>query len=777
MSVIVSKGNSPHNVSSGAPESSDSVVSGGSMFVLSGGTAFATTVSSGGFLTINKGGSGSGSVLSGGSERVSGTEIGGLIQSGGSQRVFTSGKAIGTGILGNGVQDVSGVASGTTIGSRGLQNVDALGTAFGTTVNSGGLQSVHSAGKTSGTILNPFGQEDVGPFGLAVSTTVNSGATLTISSGGTTSGATIGNGGQMLVSAGGVAADVTLNPGAVTSNAGIIKANSFATAVVGGVVTNANTIEALGSGALVQIFGSVTGSGSGTLLAVGSGARVELNGATISGGKLQTKSGGVIDVDFGVLSGATIVSGSIVDIGDADTLTLVGSAANSGVISMLGSANPATLTISGAMVLSGGGKVLLGPGGNNRIVAAAGGATLSNVNNTIAGAGNIGPGGNLVVVNAGKLEGTTSGTLFLNTSVNNTSAGVILASGVAARVELNGATISGGKLQTLAGGEIDADFGSLTDTTIASGSVVKINDGDTLILSGLINNLGVISALGSANPARLAVSGTVVLSGGGKVSLSSSGNNQIGSAGSELARGDEWRDAYADQRNDRGRSGCGNLDRWRGVGERHCPQFRHPVREWLQQHDPDCQRRRRHGRRCRDRRRHRLYRGLKQRKRRLRGEWERRAGLERVRPRFYRQGFRFRCRQFRALGPRSVHRLRRCQRGRKHFLHLGKCSQYQRYSRRQRWRPLRQRASRRQLHFGKFLRHQCRWAHQNYRSGGGATKRQSRASDQLHGRELPQQRRAWRRRGDRGGGSRQDAAPGASPYGMKRDRRGAVRRP
>jgi autotransporter passenger strand-loop-strand repeat protein len=73
MSVIVSKGNSPHNVSSGTPESGDVVVSGGSMFVLSGGTAFGTTVSSGGFLTINKGGSGSGSVLSGGTERVSGT--------------------------------------------------------------------------------------------------------------------------------------------------------------------------------------------------------------------------------------------------------------------------------------------------------------------------------------------------------------------------------------------------------------------------------------------------------------------------------------------------------------------------------------------------------------------------------------------------------------------------------------------------------------------------------------------------------------------------------
>jgi antigen 43 len=75
MSVTVSQGNSPYKVSAGQSDSSDFVVSGGSMFVLSGGVANVTTVSSGGFLTINKGGSGSSSQLLGGTETVSGTEI------------------------------------------------------------------------------------------------------------------------------------------------------------------------------------------------------------------------------------------------------------------------------------------------------------------------------------------------------------------------------------------------------------------------------------------------------------------------------------------------------------------------------------------------------------------------------------------------------------------------------------------------------------------------------------------------------------------------------
>ena len=112
----------------------------------------------------------------------------------------------------------------------------------------------------------------------------------------------------------------------------------------------------------------------------------------------------------------------------------------------------------------------LSPSGNNQIVAATPGAILSNVNNTIAGAGTIA--GGLTVVNAGKLEATTSDTVILATNISNTSTGTILASGSGAHVVLNGAVISGGKLQTLAGGEIDANNGVLSGATIASGSSV-----------------------------------------------------------------------------------------------------------------------------------------------------------------------------------------------------------------------------------------------------------------------------------------------------------------
>jgi hypothetical protein len=252
---------------------------------------------------------------------------------------------------------------------------------------------------------------------------------------------------------------------------------------------------------------NISNTSTGTILASGSGAHVALSGgAVISGGKLQTLAGGEIVASNGVLSGATIASGSIVDIDNFGTLTLVDRIANLGLIS--GSSNFATLSISGAVVLSGGGKVSLSPSGNNHIVATTPGAILSNVNNTIAGAGFIGGGGLTVVnsgtinantvstlqlnastINAGKLEATASGgTLILAANISNTGTGTILASGSGARVDFNNATILGGKLQTSgAGAVIETQNGTtdlLSGCTIAAVSLLEVTSGATLKLSG-----------------------------------------------------------------------------------------------------------------------------------------------------------------------------------------------------------------------------------------------------------------------------------------------------
>ena len=129
-------------------------------------------------------------------------------------------------------------------------NETVSGAEIGDFIESGGLQRVLAPGK-------------------ATSSTIDSGGLLAVFSGGTASGATVNSGGTMLVAAGGVVVGVTTNPGAVVSNAGIVKANSSLSAVIGGAVTNANIIEALGSGAVVKILGSIIGTGPGTIFGVG----------------------------------------------------------------------------------------------------------------------------------------------------------------------------------------------------------------------------------------------------------------------------------------------------------------------------------------------------------------------------------------------------------------------------------------------------------------------------------------------------------------------------
>ena len=352
----------------------------------------------------------------------------------------------------------------------------------------------------------------------------------------------LSGGGKVSLSPSGNNQIVAATPGAILSNVN----NTIAGAgtIAGGLtVVNAGKLEATTSDTLI-LATNISNTSTGTILASGSGAHVVLNGAVISGGKLQTLAGGEIDANNGVLSGATIASGSIVDIKNFGTLTLVDRIANSGLISALGSPNFATLAISGAVVLSGGGKVSLSPSGNNQIVAATPGAILSNVNNTIAGGGTIAGGLTVVnsgtinantvstlvlnasTINAGKLEATASGgTLMLAANISNTSTGTILASGNGARVDFNNATILGGKLQTSgAGAVIETQNGTtdlLSGCTIAAASLLEVTSNATLKLSG--GTIGVGAVVETLTGGTASVAGTVHNSG----TLFASGSNSV----------------------------------------------------------------------------------------------------------------------------------------------------------------------------------------------------------------------------------------------------------
>src|SRR5262249_18280590 len=153
-------------------------------------------------------------------------------------------------------------------------------------------------------------------------------------------------------------------------------------------------------------------------------------------------------------------------IGDAAVLPLSGVINNTGTIALDSAGSATTLElIQNGITLQGGGHLVLSDSDTNFITAALQGVTLTNVDNTISGAGQVGDWqtvlinegniiatdthaliidtGSNVVDNAGTLEATGSGGLTVNSDVSNS--GLIWADG--GNVTLNGAvTGTGGAL-------------------------------------------------------------------------------------------------------------------------------------------------------------------------------------------------------------------------------------------------------------------------------------------------------------------------------------------
>jgi hypothetical protein len=108
--------------------------------------------------------------------------------------------------------------------------------------------------------------------------------------------------------------------------------------------------------------------------------------------------------------------------------------------------------------------------------------------------------------------------------VLNGSAGVILASGSGARVDLDGATISGGIVKAVSHGVLN-----VTGGTIGSGTLVETLSGGSAIISGTLANSGTLlaSALGSLIEIAGVVSGGAVTVGNGIVDVLSGGTANI----------------------------------------------------------------------------------------------------------------------------------------------------------------------------------------------------------------------------------------------------------
>ena len=344
---------------------------------------------------------------------------------------------------------------------------------------------------------------------------------------------------------------------------GTINANAAGALTVDApTVTNQHVLQATGGGTLA-VNGSTVNNNEGTILA--NGGTVQFASTTIQGGTLNTLNSGVLGTAAGqavTLDGLVSHQGTLTNTGtytaaNNSATVLLGTINNTGAIQINAAANITSLQIAGGqnVTLTGAGTVTLSTSGLAIINQTSGGATLTNVDNTIQGAGQIGnnslalvnqTGGiinaNAVtalvinpsgVTNQGLLEATSGGTLQLSNSSINNKNGTIKADGANSLVQfVNGAAIqsgtvataNGGILGTAAGNSITLDGSTQGQQLTIAGTYTAANN-STTVLFGTIDNTGTILLNAAANNTVLQIQGgqNVNLSGGGTLTMSTSG--------------------------------------------------------------------------------------------------------------------------------------------------------------------------------------------------------------------------------------------------------------
>ncbi|WP_407119456.1 beta strand repeat-containing protein [Bradyrhizobium sp. LMG 9283] len=198
-------------------------------------------------------------------------------------------------------------------------------------------------------------------------------------------------------------------------------------------------------------------------------------------------------------------SGSLV-IGDGAFLPLSGTIDNTGTIELNSTGNGTNLElIEHGITLQGHGQVVLSDSDQNLITGTTSDVTLTNVDNTIAGAGHLGDGmmglvnkgtivatginvldidtGTNTIVNSGTLEATGSGGMVIDSNLDNS--GLLWAHG--ANITLNGSVTGGGT--ALMDGVATLEFGAASSTkiTLDAGATGTIVLHDSFDFSGVVS--------------------------------------------------------------------------------------------------------------------------------------------------------------------------------------------------------------------------------------------------------------------------------------------------
>jgi hypothetical protein len=365
----------------------------------------------------------------------------------------------------------------------------------------------------------------------------------------------------------------TTPPAAPVITTDSVNANNTVT-ISGTAEANSTVTVYDGQTALGSTAANASGTWSYTTGTLSKGTQAFTATATDAAGNTSSASNAV-DPNIGALNELTGAQTGTDTVANGKTLEITGAVDNTGTIALNASGGGADLIVVSTATLTGSGKVMLSNNAGNVIVSNGAPATLTNANNTISGAGTIGDShltlnnqgtiaandslalvvstGSNTIANSGTLEATSSGGLDIDSNVSNsktieavginakvviestvtnTTTGLVLASGSGAQVDLDNATIAGGTLQTSGSNALIETVSGSTDVLdggdIRSGSTVEVNSNTTLMLDGTVDNSGTILVNGGTLDVNGALSGgTTEVSGAGRMMIAAASSENI----------------------------------------------------------------------------------------------------------------------------------------------------------------------------------------------------------------------------------------------------------
>jgi hypothetical protein len=212
-------------------------------------------------------------------------------------------------------------------------------------------------------------------------------------------------------------------------------------------------------------------------------------------------------------------------IGDGAILPLSGTINNTGTIALTSTGDQTDLQlIEHGITLQGGGEVVLSDSAENVITGTSLDVTLTNVDNTISGSGQLGM-GQLTLVNEGTIDATGANPLTIDTGANVvTNTGTIEATGTGGLTVLsaiansgtlwaNGAAITvqgevsgNGTAMINGGGTLDFEAASAANVVFGAGATGTLKLGDAFHFNGTISGFAASDIIDLANLGSAAAS-------------------------------------------------------------------------------------------------------------------------------------------------------------------------------------------------------------------------------------------------------------------------------